>query len=163
MFTQLIGQARERVRIVSPYFVPDDALLHAITSASFRGVGVELFVPEHADQFLVHHAQRSYYRALLEAGVVIHRFRSPAVLHTKTVLIDDYAGIVGSSNMDQRSFNLNFEISLLVLGGEAVAELNDVVDSYLEDCTTLGIETWMSRPWPGRYVDNVARLTSALQ
>ncbi|MEH6622178.1 phospholipase D-like domain-containing protein [Dietzia maris] len=163
MFTQLIGQARKRVRIVSPYFVPDDALLHAITSASFRGVGVELFVPEHADQFLVHHAQRSYYRALLEAGVVIHRFRSPAVLHTKTVLIDDYAGIVGSSNMDQRSFNLNFEISLLVLGGKAVAELNDVVDSYLEDCTTLGIETWMSRPWPGRYVDNVARLTSALQ
>ena len=131
MFTQLIGQARERVRIVSPYFVPDDALLHAITSASFRGVGVELFVPEYADQFLVHHAQRSYYRALLEAGVVIHRFRSPAVLHTKTVLIDDYAGIVGSSNMDQRSFNLNFEISLLVLGGEAVAELNDVVDLSL--------------------------------
>ena len=163
MFTQLIGQALGRVRIVSPYFVPDDALLHALTSASYRGVDVELFVPEHADQFLVHHAQRSYYRALLEAGVVVHRFRSPAVLHTKTVLIDDYAGVVGSSNMDQRSFTLNFEISLLVLGGEAVSQLNDVVDAYLEDCTTLGLEEWMSRPWPGRYVDNVARLTSALQ
>lgn len=163
MFTQLIGQAHERIRIVSPYFVPDEALLHALTSASFRGVDVEVFVPEHADQFLVHHAQRSYYRALLEAGVVIHRFRSPAVLHTKTVLIDDYAGVVGSSNMDQRSFNLNFEISLLVLGGEAVAELDRVVDGYLVESTTLALDVWQSRPWPGRYVDNVARLTSALQ
>ena len=143
--------------------MPDEALLHAITSASYRGVAVEMFVPEYADQFLVHHAQRSYFRALLEAGVIIHRFRSPAVLHTKTVLVDDYTGVVGSSNMDQRSFNLNFEISLLALGGAAVSELNDAVDSYLEDCTTLELDVWMKRPWPGRYVDNVARLTSALQ
>ena len=163
MFVQLISQARERVRIVSPYFVPDDSLLHAVTSASYRGVVVELFVPEHADQFMVHHAQRSYFRALLEAGVVIHRFRSPAVLHTKAVLIDDFAAVVGSSNLDQRSFHLNFEVSLLVLGGETVYELNDVVDGYLGESTTLELDTWMGRPWAGRYVDNVARLTSALQ
>ena len=163
MFTQLIGQAEHRIRIVSPYFVPDEALLHSITSASYRGVDVELFVPEHADQFMVHHAQRSYYRALLEAGVRINRFRSPAVLHTKMMLIDDYGGVVGSSNMDQRSFNLNFEISLLVLGGEALTEMNDAVDAYLEESTPLGLDTWQRRPWPGRYVDNVARLSSALQ
>lgn len=162
-FTQLVSHARERVRIVSPYFVPDEALLHAITSASFRGVDVELFVPEHADQFLVHHAQRSYFRALMEAGVRIHRFRTPAVLHTKMLLIDDYGGTVGSSNMDQRSFNLNFEITLLVLGGEAVAEMNAVVDRYLQESTTLVLEEWKRRPWIGRYFDNVARLTSALQ
>lgn len=162
-FTQLISHARKQVRIVSPYFVPDEALLHTITSASYRGVDVELFVPEHADQFLVHHAQRSYFRALMEAGVRIHRFRTPAVLHTKMLLIDDYAGTVGSSNMDLRSFNLNFEISLLVLGGEAVAELNAVVDHYLEESTTLDLEEWKRRPWAGRYFDNVARLTSALQ
>ena len=65
--------------------------------------------------------------------------------------------------MDQRSFNLNFEVSMLVLGGEAVSALNDVVDAYLEECTTLELDVWMSRPWAGRYVDNVARLTSALQ
>lgn len=163
MFTQLISQARDRVRIVSPYFVPDEALLHTITSAAFRGVDVELFVPEHADQFLVHHAQRSYFRALLEAGVRIHRFRTPAVLHTKMLLIDDYGGTVGSSNMDVRSFNLNFEISVLALGGAAVGQMHSVVDRYLEESTTLGLEEWQSRPWPGRYVDNVARLTSALQ
>lgn len=163
MFTQLISQARERLRIVSPYFVPDEALLHALTSAAYRGVAVELFVPENADQFMVHHAQRSYFRAMLEAGVTIHRFRSPAVLHTKLMLVDDYGGIVGSSNMDLRSFNLNFEVSMLVLGGEAVAELNGVVEQYLEESSTLDLDTWMNRPWPGRYVDNVARLTSALQ
>ena len=163
MFTQLISQARERLRIVSPYFVPDEALLHALTSAAYRGVEVELFVPDKADQFMVHHAQRSYFRALLEAGVIIHRFRSPAVLHTKMMLVDDYGGIVGSSNMDLRSFNLNFEVSMLVLGGAAVADLNDVVERYLLESSTLDLDTWMNRPWPGRYVDNVARLTSALQ
>lgn len=163
MFVQLISQARSRLRIVSPYFIPDEALLHALTSAAYRGVEVELFVPEHADQFGVHHAQRSYFRALLEAGVTIHRFRSPAVLHTKLMLVDDYGGVVGSSNMDLRSFNLNFEISMLVLGGEAVAELDHVVEEYLDESTTLELDAWMKRPWPGRYVDNVARLTSALQ
>ncbi len=163
MFTQLVNQANRRLRIVSPYFVPDQALLDAITSASYRGVAVEVFVPEQADQFLVHHAQRSYFRALLEAGVTIHRYAAPAVLHTKMVLIDDHVGVVGSSNMDMRSFSLNFEVSLLVLGGDAVADMNTVVDGYLEQCSTLDLESWVHRPWPGRYVDNVARLTSALQ
>ena len=162
MFTQLISQARERLRIVSPYFIPDEALLHALTSAAYRGVAVEVFVPERADQFGVHHAQRSYFRALLEAGVTIHRFRPPAVLHTKLMLVDDFGRIVGSSNMDLRSFNLNFEVSMLVLGGEAVAELRGWLSSTSES-TTLDLDTWMNRPWPGRYVDNVARLTSALQ
>ena len=163
MFTQLVGQATRRLRIVSPYFVPDEALLHAITSASYRGVDVEVFVPEHADQFLVHHAQRSYFRALLESGVRIRRYRSPAVLHAKMLLVDDEVGVIGSSNMDMRSFSLNFEISLLVLGGGAVAAMDAVVDGYLEECSTLGLAGWLGRPWPGRYVDNVARLTSALQ
>lgn len=163
LFTELVSQATRRLRIVSPYFVPDQSLLTAITSASYRGVDVELFVPERADQFLVHHAQRSYFRALLEAGVRIRRYRAPAVLHSKMLLVDDRVGVVGSSNMDMRSFSLNFEVSLLVLGGDAVADMSSVVDRYLEDCTTLDLRTWLRRPWPGRYVDNVARLTSALQ
>lgn len=163
MFTALVSHARRRLRIVSPYFVPDQALLGAITSASYRGVEVELLVPERADQFLVHHAQRSYYRALLEAGVRVRRYRSPAVLHSKLVLIDDHIGVVGSSNMDMRSFSLNFEVSLVVLGGAAVADMNSVVDRYVAECTTLDLRSWLRRPWPGRYVDNVARLTSALQ
>lgn len=163
LFTQLVSQATRRLRIVSPYFVPDQALLSALTSASYRGVDVEVLVPERADQFLVHHAQRSYFRALLEAGVTVRRYRAPAVLHSKLLLVDDHVGVVGSSNMDMRSFSLNFEVSLLVLGGAAVADMSSVVDRYLEDCTTLELRSWLRRPWPGRYVDNVARLTSALQ
>src|SRR5699024_9581436 len=163
MFTQLISQARDRVRIVSPYFVPDEALLHTITSAAFRGVDVELFVPEHADQFLVHHAQRSYFRALLEASVRIPRFRTPAVMHTKMLLIDDYGGTVGSSNMDVRSFNLNFEISVLALGGAAVGQMHSVVERYLDVFTTLVIEVMQLRNWLRRNCTSIERLTSALQ
>ena len=98
--------ARERVAITSPYFVPDEALLAAITSAVYRGVRVGLFVGEEADQFLVGHAQRSYYRALLEAGVVIHLYPAPTVLHGKYLTVDDRVALLGSSNMDFRSFAL---------------------------------------------------------
>ena len=106
LFVSLIHMARERVAIASPYFVPDEALLAAITSAVYRGVRVGLFVGEEADQFLVGHAQRSYYRALLEAGVVIHLYPAPTVLHGKYLTVDDRVALLGSSNMDFRSFAL---------------------------------------------------------
>lgn len=163
MFTQLVAHATTRIAIVSPYFVPNTTLLDTLTSAAYRGVDVEVFVPEKADQFMVHHAQRSYFRALLEAGVRIHRYPPPAVLHTKMLVVDDEIGVIGSSNMDMRSFMLNFEISLLVFGGDALAEMTRVVDGYRDVSGELDLETWQRRPWPGRYVDNVARLTSALQ
>ena len=163
MINMLLYHAARRIDVVSPYFVPDGALLEAITSASYRGVDVELYTPEKADQFVVDHAQRSYYQALLEAGVRIFRYPAPQVLHTKLVVMDDVVGVIGSSNMDFRSFQLNFELSVLVFGGDAVPALAELVDGYKEQSTELDLEQWKHRPWPGRYVDNVARLTSALQ
>ena len=163
MFNELAARSTRTLRIVSPYFVPSTSLLDSITSAAYRGVEVELFVPERADQFMVHHAQRSYFRSLLEAGVRVYRFPTPAVLHTKMMIVDDEIGVVGSSNMDMRSFMLNFEISLLMFGGDAVAELCGVVDHYRGISGELDLQTWNERSWLARYVDNVARLTSALQ
>ena len=104
LFASLLYLAQRSVAIVSPYFVPDESLTAAITTAAYRGVKVELFVSEKADQFMVHHAQRSFYTGLLEAGVRIHRLPAPAVLHTKLVTVDEQIGLIGSSNMDMRSF-----------------------------------------------------------
>lgn len=163
LFVHLVSLATRKIHIVSPYFVPNEALLETVKSASYRGIVVELFVPERADQFLVNHSQRSYFRELLEAGVRIHRYREPRVLHSKLMLIDDEVGVFGSSNMDMRSFQLNFEVSMLTFGGDVVTGLRRAVEEYRADSDELSLEEWLGRPWVARYVDNVARLTSALQ
>ena len=147
----------------SPYFIPDESLLAAVTTAVYRGVEVELFVSEQADQFMVGHAQASYYRALLDAGVRIWLYPKPAVLHTKFLTVDGTAGVMGSSNMDMRSFGLNYEISLLAFGGDVVPDLDALAGEYRNASRELTLAEWQTRPLHLRYLDNVMRLTSALQ
>jgi cardiolipin synthase len=149
--------------MVSPYFVPDEALLLAITAATQRGLQVELFVSEEGDQAVVYHAQRSYYEALLRAGVRIWLYPKPFILHTKALTIDDEVAVIGSSNMDMRSFGLNLEISLLVRGEEFVQQMREVEDEYRDLSRELTLEEWLQQPLRSTVLDNLARLTSALQ
>ncbi|WP_166985780.1 cardiolipin synthase [Canibacter zhoujuaniae] len=163
VFVALLYTARRRISITSPYFVPDGALMAAIKAATARGVEVELFVSEIGDQPVVYHAQRSYYEELLEANVRIFMFRPPFILHAKHFTVDDDVAVIGSSNMDQRSFNLNFEISLVVHGADFVTELDGVNDYYREHSRELTLEEWNKRNIFAQLADNVARLTSSLQ
>ncbi|MFL6046006.1 MAG: cardiolipin synthase [Propionibacteriaceae bacterium] len=163
LFTGLAHRAQETLSLTSPYFVPDDSLLEAITTAAYRGVAVELFVSEEADQFVVQHAQASYYQVLLEAGVRIYQYPKPTVLHAKHFTVDDMVGIIGSSNMDYRSFGLDYEITLMSTGSEFVADLQAVADGYRAVCRELTLAEWKTRPRSQRYIDNVMRLVSALQ
>jgi cardiolipin synthase len=163
LFTTLIYQAEERISITSPYFVPDESLLYAVTTAVQRGIPVELFVSEQSDQFMVGHAQASYYRALLEAGVSIYLYPPPWILHSKFFSVDDDLAVVGSSNMDLRSFALNYEISTLLIGPEITARVREVEDSYRAMSRLLTLEEWSNRPARLTYVDNVMRLSAALQ
>ncbi|WP_307031981.1 cardiolipin synthase [Arthrobacter globiformis] len=163
LFNTLIYSAQHRISVCSPYFVPDDSLLYAITTAAQRGVDVELFVSEKGDQFLVHHAQQSYYEALLRAGVRIYLYKAPFVLHAKHFTIDDEVAVLGSSNMDMRSFSLNLEVSVMLLGADAVNSMRAVEDTYRDISHELRLGDWMRRPLAARYVDNVARLTATVQ
>ncbi len=162
-FTTLIYNATRRVSLTSPYFVPDESLLYAVTTAAERGVDVELFVGEAGDQFMVHHAQCSYYRALLQAGVKIWLYPAPLVLHSKHFSIDDDVVVLGSSNMDMRSFALNYEISVMFVGDDVMRQMREVEDGYRAISRLLTMEEWEQRPKRKRYVDNVMRLTAALQ
>lgn len=162
MFCQLINLAVKKVTITSPYFVPDEALISAIVTACYRGVEVDLFVGEKADQFLIGHAQSSYYQVLLEAGVKIYRYPAPKVLHAKYLTVDGVVGACGSSNMDFRSFGLNYEIMLLGFGGDMVDNLQKNDAEYRSVCKILTIDEWKNRSWGQRYLDNVCRLTAAL-
>jgi cardiolipin synthase len=126
-------------------------------------VRVELFVSEQSDQFMVGHAQASYYRVLLEAGIEIYLYPKPAVLHAKFFTVDDEVAVIGSSNMDMRSFGLNYEISLMGTGGDLVEGLQTIVQRYKQVSRRLTQEEWRARPLRLRYIDNAMRLTSALQ
>ncbi|WP_298944650.1 cardiolipin synthase [uncultured Microbacterium sp.] len=163
LFMALLFAAQKKIIIVSPYFVPDEGLLLAITTACQRGVHVELFVSEEGDQAMVYHAQRSYYEALLRGGVKIWMYKRPYILHSKSMSIDDEVAVIGSSNMDMRSFGLNLEISLLTRGEEFVEQLRAVEDQYRSQSRELTLEEWEKQPLRSTVLDNLARLTSALQ
>lgn len=163
LYAMLIHNAREKVSIASPYFVPEESTMLAILTAASRGVVVELFVSAIGDQALVYHAQRSYYEALLRAGVAIYLYRAPTVLHSKHFTIDDDVAVVGSSNMDIRSFSLNMEVSVLVHGADIVQRMRRVEDGYRANSDRLELADWISRPIGQKVSDNLARLTSALQ
>ncbi len=163
LFISLVHSATRRISITSPYFIPDESLLYAITTAAQRGIDVELFVNEQSDQFMVGHAQASYYDALLAAGVKILMYPPPLILHGKHFTIDDTVAVIGTSNMDLRSFALNYEVIMMFLGPDAVAQLRKVEDAYRALCRQLTTEEWSQRPQRTRYVDTVMRLTAGLQ
>jgi len=162
MFLSLIYGATEKAIITSPYFVPDEAMVYAITTACQRGLDVQLFVSEQADQWLVGHAQRSYYSDLLEAGVRIFMYPAPYILHAKHMSIDDDIAFIGSSNMDIRSFSLNAESSLLVRGESFVRDMRQVEQGYRDAGRELTVEEWRKEPLKATFFDGIARLTSAV-
>ncbi|WP_256713740.1 cardiolipin synthase [Psychrobacter sp. Rd 27.2] len=157
----VIHRANKRIRITTPYFVPDEALSGALTIAAKRGVEVTLIVPEKVDSFLVQHASQAYYQELLEAGVNIALFTG-GLLHTKTVVIDDDYCLFGTVNIDMRSFYLNMEVSLAIYTPEMVAQVADCQEVYLQSCRYVSLEAWQQRHGAARLFDNVVRLFSPL-
>jgi cardiolipin synthase A/B len=163
LFTGLMHAAQTRLIVATPYFVPDDALQLALTSAAQRGVAVTLLNSAAVDQTFVVHAQRSFYEELLRAGVDVRLYPAPVLLHAKAMVVDDDLAVLGSSNMDMRSFTLNMEVSLLLFGRRAVAELATVLEAYAESADRVSLESWRERFWGSRVLENLARLTAALQ
>ena len=161
-FVHMVSSARTHVSIASPYFIPDEALIAALTDAALSGVEVELFLSEQFDQFLVGHAQRSYYGMLLAAGVRIHLYRKPTMLHSKYVVVDGSLCAIGSSNMDVRSFGLNYEITLVADDARLVELLHGNDERNRARSRELTYEEWRDQPWHVHYVDNVCRLWSSL-
>ncbi len=163
LFTSLIHTADKRVVIVNPYFVPDDSLMIALTSAAQRGVEVVMINSEIMDQRMVGHAQRSYYEELLKAGVQIYLYNRPILLHSKYITIDDDIATIGSSNLDMRSFQLDLEVTLLIYDKVVITDLNKMTTKYLAKSKSLSLSSWQARPKRTKLLDNLARLTASLQ
>ncbi len=163
LFTALIHAAQHKLVITNPYFIPDDALMTALTSAAQRGVDVILVNSEASDQFLVSHAERSYYEDLLKAGVKLYRYKAPILLHSKHITIDDDIAVIGSSNMDIRSFLLNLEVTLICYNAKVVTDLRQVEAANLLKSNPVHLEEWLTRSTKEKFYENISRLTAALQ
>ena len=162
--TLLVSQihaARDRVMITTPYLIPDEALLGAMRTAALRGVAVDVIVSAVVDQPLVSLAQRSYYDQLLEVGVRIHRYRDD-LLHAKNVSIDGRLAIVGSSNVDLRSFQLNDEASVLLFDPSSIATLESIQREYIAHSDQLDLAGWRRRAPIAKIAENLARLVTPL-
>jgi cardiolipin synthase len=163
LFTSIIYAATKSIVLVNPYFVPDISLLNAITSAAKRGVEVTLINSEAIDQWMVAHAQRSFYEVLLKAGVKIYCYNSPVLLHSKFIIIDDEVVTVGSSNLDIRSFELDLELTVICYDAKVVKDFKVVSEKYLDSSKQVHLDAWLKRSRKSIFLNNIARLTSSLQ
>jgi cardiolipin synthase len=157
----LIHLARRRVVLVTPYFVPDEATLSALRIAAVSGVEVQLIVSQSNNQRLTAWAQEAYYDELLRAGVKIALYR-PNFLHAKHLSVDEDIAILGSINLDIRSFALNAEIGLLCYDRGIVQQLRRIEQDYLADAQVLELAGWRARPTWRRSREGIARLADAL-
>jgi cardiolipin synthase A/B len=155
------SSAQRRIIITTPYLIPNESTILALSMAVDRGVVVDIVAPARVDHPLVQAAARHYYDELLEAGVNVHLHRD-GLLHAKTITVDDTVALLGSTNLDRRSFNLNFEVNVLMYGPQIVSKLRFAQQTYIDGSTLLDAEAWAGRPSWRRYLQAFAALFSPL-
>ena len=160
-FVQAINAARQRLWITTPYFVPDEAVFTALKLATLRGVDVRILIPSRRDHFLVFQASSLYAEEAVRVGIKIYRYQ-PGFLHQKVLLVDDVAAAVGSANLDNRSFRLNFEITVLTLDPEFAARVAEMLRADFDQSRPLQIRQLARTPLPRQLVMHAARLFSPI-
>ncbi len=131
MFESLFFAARHELTITTPYYVPDSSIQNALCAAAWRGVKTKIIFPARNDSFIVAAASRSYYQELLDAGVEIYEYQH-GVLHTKSLTLDGEITLIGSANMDRRSFELNYENNILFYDQNLTGCVRQRQEQYLE-------------------------------
>ena len=160
--TAAIMSATKYVYIHTPYFIPNDLVLGAVQMAALSGVDVQLMIPVRSDSRFTDASTSSYMGQVLEAGVRVLRYGG-GFLHSKAIVIDDFISIVGSCNMDERSFNQNFELNAFIYEEATACRLRDLFVRDKEKCEELTLEAWGNRRRWDKLKESVARLFSPLQ
>lgn len=156
-----LNSAQKRIIMTTPYLVPDEPTILALSMAADRDVKVDVVIPEKSDHPLVNAAGRSYFQTLMDNNVNIHLYHG-GMLHAKTITVDDAFGLLGSSNLDIRSFNLNFELSVLLYGPEVTSRLRFAQQGYLAQSNQVDPAAWDNRPITRKYAEHIAALFSPL-
>lgn len=160
-FFKAISIAKKQVLITSPYFIPNDQILTAIQSAALSGVDVKILIPGNSDAKIVQAATMSYCKALLTSGAKVYLYNK-GFIHAKTIVIDNSLATIGSTNMDYRSFNINFEVNAFAYSAEIAQEMANQFKDDLKDSTELKLNRWEKRPFTKKVIESVARLLAPL-
>jgi cardiolipin synthase len=156
-----ITQAKRRLTIATPYFIPTQAIVAALRTAAGRGVEVRLVVPSLSDVRLVMWASRSFYRLLTEAGVRIFEYPS-AMLHAKVLVQDDNLASIGTANVDNRSFRLNFEVICCVADTRTCVQLSNWLDELIDNSDEITVQSLDNTSTMRRLGESIAHLWSPL-
>lgn len=160
-FTDVIAQARERLWVVSPYFVPDTDARTALYAAALRGVDVRIMLPAKPDHMLVWLASNAHADAMVEHGVAVYRY-GRGFLHQKVMLMDDRLANVGSVNFDNRSFSINFEMTVWMPGEEMTTAVREMLEADFAGCRLVTREEVAHRNPFARFIAYAARLFSPI-
>ncbi len=161
-FIAAIGRARSRLWVASPYFVPDEQFVTALQLAALRGVDVRVLLPERSDNLLVNLSGWSYVEALEQAGVAMYRYQA-GFMHQKVMLIDDDWCTVGTANFDNRSFRLNFEVTMAVLDRALAAQVHAMLQRDFGHARRMRAADLRARPLWFRFAVRLARLSAPVQ
>lgn len=153
MFETLMYAARRELFITTPYYVPNGSLQAALCAAANRGIDTSIIFPARNDDFAVGATSKSYYLDLLAAGVKIYEYQK-GILHTKSMTLDGNITLIGSANMDKRSFDLNYENNILLHDEALTADMRARQQDYLADCTPVGLQEVQAWPWTKRLWNN---------
>lgn len=156
-----ISTAEDYIYITTPYFIPNPEIITALQIASRSGVEVKLIIPKKSDSWTAKHATGSYLQGLLESGIDIHRY-TKGFIHAKTIVVDDVFSTVGTSNMDYRSFNINFEINALIYNEDFSKQLKQHFIEDLKECDKVIQEDWENRSKLDKLKESYSRLWAPL-
>jgi len=156
---QAIYSAKKEILITTPYFIPGKSFMDALCTAALSGLQVKILVPVKSDSKIADAASSSYFTALLETGVEVYLYKK-GFLHSKTMVIDSTICIIGTANMDNRSFELNFEVNAIVYEASIAKEMHDTFFLDLESSDQIIEQDWRDRPWHRRLHEKAARLFS---
>ncbi len=160
-FFRMITSAREEVLITTPYFVPDDSIFNALKITAKSGVKVTLILPERPDSRTAYYASQTYFKDLLNSGVKIYYY-AKGMMHSKIMIIDEAVSTVGSTNMDQRSFNLNAEVNAFMLSEKIARDLKTTFMEDLENSYPLTLGLLRRRKWYVKVICSLARLLAPI-
>jgi cardiolipin synthase len=158
---QVLAMAEEEVLITTPYFIPGQTMLDAINMACLSGVKVKMMVPQHSDSFIVNAAAKSYYASILDCGAEIYLYKKGFV-HAKTIVADGKLAVIGTANMDHRSFELNFEVNAMIYDTQFAGELKKAFLDDLEQAIMVNPATWKKRTLFKQLPEKLCRLFSPL-
>jgi cardiolipin synthase len=162
MYTHAINTAAKRIWIASPYFVPDEGVVHALQLAALRGVDIRLLIPDKSDNRMVDLAAASYFDDLANVGAKFYRY-TDGFLHEKTMIVDDLAATVGTANFDNRSFRLNFEITAIIAEPGFIEEMEKMFEADFEKSRLMRAGEYDYKSFWFRFAVRLSSLSAPIQ